>query len=586
VKPHVARRIGALIALSALALTLVAVPSAVRTADAAALPVVSIGDASIAEGTSTARNVSFAVTLSTPATATVTVRYQIVAGTASAADVDTVKSRVRTLTFGVGATGTTPVVKTVNVKVLPDSVDESDETFRVVLSNPTNAVLGRAEGTGTILDDDPIANGFRVSVSDESIVEGHQGSRKLTFTVSLSQAAVATVSLDYTLQALSATAGSDFVPVTAPKRLTFTKGPKGFTPVTKTLTVPIVPDAGAEGDETFAVVLSNPIGGIILADPTGIGRVIDDEPARRPLAGAAVRWPTLGQQSGYAAIAGRRFDLITPENEMKWDAIEPQRGQFNFVQADAIVNFAVAHGEAVHGHALAWYSQNPAWLTSGTFTRDELIEILTTHIASVVGHYTGRVSMWDVVNEPIGDDGQTRSTIWSNGIGADYVDIAFRAARAADPAAKLYVNEYGIEGPGAKSDALYALVAGLVARGVPIDGVGFQTHITPGSITVAGLQSQFARYAALGLDVAITELDVRVAVPPTAAALAAQAATYAVARDACTGAPNCESFTTWGFTDAYSWIPAFVPGQGAALPWDAALQPKPAYSAIASLLRN
>lgn len=549
-------------------------------------PVVSIGDASIAEGTTVARNTTFTVSLSSPATATVTVPYRIVAGSASAgSDVDTVKGRVRTLTFARAASGVTPVAKTINVKVLPDSIDEPNETFAVVLSNPANAVLGRATGTGTIVDDDPIANGFRASVSDESIVEGDAGVRKVSFTVSLSQPATATVGLDYSVLPLSASAGTDVV-VPKPKRLTFTRAANGFTPVSKPITVSVAPDVLSEGDETFAVLLSNPSVGILLADATGIGRIIDDEPAQRPLAGAAVRWPTLGQQSGYAAIAGRRFDIITPENEMKWDTIEPQRGQFNFVPADAIVDFAAAHGEAVHGHALAWHSQNPAWLTNGGFSRDELVGILTSHINAVVGHYVGRVAVWDVVNEPIGDDAQLRPTIWSQGIGSDYGDLAFRAARAADPTAQLYVNEYGIEEPGPKADALYAFVSGLVARGVPIDGVGFQAHITPGAITTAGLQSQFARYAALGLEVSITELDVRIPVPATAAALAAQAATYVVARDACVTAPNCATFTTWGFTDAYSWIPAFLPGQGAALPWDEFLNPKPAYTSIAPLLRN
>ena len=126
----------------------------------------------------------------------------------------------------------------------------------------------------------------------------------------------------------------------------------------------------------------------------------------------------------------------------------------------------------------------------------------------------------------------------------------------------------------------------MVTRGVPVDGVGFQTHRTLGSINVPGLRSQFDRYAALGLDVAITELDVRIPVPATATDLTAQAATYAVARDACLAAPNCRSITTWGFTDAHSWIPYFFPGLGAALPWDATLTPKPSYDVIAPLLRN
>ena len=204
----------------------------------------------------------------------------------------------------------------------------------------------------------------------------------------------------------------------------------------------------------------------------------------------------------------------------------------------------------------------------------------------MVGHYRGQVGWWDVANEVIDDSGQLRSSVWSQGIGPEFVDIAFAAARAADPSARLFINDYSIEFSWAKSDALYALVAGLVARGVPIDGVGFQSHLTAGSITEAQLGAEFARYRALGLDVAVTELDVRVATPASPTALAAQAATYRAVLNACRNAANCVSFTTWGFTDRYSWIPWFFPGLGDALPWDAALGTKPAYAEIASALRN
>ena len=284
---------------------------------------------------------------------------------------------------------------------------------------------------------------------------------------------------------MTASRGNDFLAPTTPRRLTFLKGATGFTPIAKMVTVPVVPDAASEGNETFAVVLSNPSVGVLLADARGIGTIIDDETVRRPLMGTAVRMPTLAQEPAYADIAGHRFDILTPENEMKWDVVEPQRDVFNFATADAIVSFAVSHGQTVHGHTLTWHQQNPAWLTSGSFSRSELIDILTNHIATTVGRYRGVVSMWDVVNEAIGDDAVVRPSIWTTGIGADAFDLAFFAARAADPNAKLYINDYNIEGPSQKSDALYSLVSGMVARGVPIDGVGFQTHRTLGSINVA-----------------------------------------------------------------------------------------------------
>jgi endo-1,4-beta-xylanase len=550
--------------------------------EAAGIPGIGVGDVSISEGTASVRLAKFSVTLDRPSATTVTLQYRIVAQSATAgADVDTANGQVRTLTFRAGA-----VAKSISVKILPDSVDEPDETFAVVLSNPTNATLVRPSGLGTIRDDDPIGNGFLATVDDVSVVEGDERSRTLSFTVALSQRAPNSVSVEYLVEPLSATAGADVIVPAVPKLLTFKKGTSGFTPVAKTVVVTVLPDLVSEGDETFALRLQNPSVGMLLSDATGIGRIIDDEVPTQLLMGTAVSWPTLGQQAQYAAIAGQRFDILTPENEMKWDATEPQRGIFQFGAADAIVDFAVAHGQSVHGHALAWHWQNPAWLTNGGFGRAELIAILTNHVTTVMQHFDGKVSVWDVVNEPIGDDTQLRQTVWSQGIGSDYLDIAFHAARAADPDVELYVNEYNIEFSGPKADALYALVSGMVARGVPIDGVGFQVHTYLGGVTTAGLSNEFARYAALGLDVAVTELDVRLALPTTPASLESQAMTYVAVRDACVAAPNCSSFTTWGFTDAYSWIPAFFPGYGAALPWDAAYQPKPAYDVIEPLLRN
>ena len=560
---------------------------AAEAAHAIVVPQLGVGDAAIAEGTSTARTLIFAVTLDEPATANVSVQYRIVAGTATAGvDVDTARGAARTLLFRTGASGRTPVMRRVVVKILPDVLAEPDETFTVELTNPSGATIARATGLGTIRNDDPIAGGVHANIGDGSVVEGNAGRRAIAFTVALSERAPNTVSLDVAVTPMTASRGSDFLAPTTPRRLTFVKGANGFTPVAKMVTVAVAPDTANEGNETFAVVLSNPSVGVLLADATGLGTIIDDETVRRPLMGTAVRSATLAQEPAYASIAGSRFDLLTPENEMKWDVVEPQRGGFDFSAPDAIANFAVEHGQTVHGHTLAWHQQNPAWLTAGGFTRPELIDILTNHIATVVGRYRGVVSMWDVVNEAIGDNALVRPSVWTTGIGADAYDLAFFAARAADPNAKLYINDYNIEGPSSKSDALYALVSGMVTRGVPVDGVGFQTHRTLGSINVPGLRSQFDRYAALGLDVAITELDVRIPVPATATDLAAQAATYAVARDACLAAPNCRSITTWGFTDKHSWIPYFFTGLGAALPWDASLAPKPAYDVIAPLLRN
>ncbi|MDN0195173.1 endo-1,4-beta-xylanase [Streptomyces sp. S.PNR 29] len=285
----------------------------------------------------------------------------------------------------------------------------------------------------------------------------------------------------------------------------------------------------------------------------------------------------------YGDTAGREFNALTPGNAMKWGSVEPARGTFDWAEADRIVDFAEAHGQQVRGHTLVWHSQNPGWLTNGTWTSAQLSRLLNDHIATEVGRYKGRLAAWDVVNEPFNEDGTYRETLWYNGLGADYIAQALTAARAADPSAKLYINDYNVEGVGAKSTALYNLVKSLKERGVPIDGVGLQAHLILGQVP-STLQQNIQRFADLGVDVAITELDIRMQLPATEAKLAQQAAEYKAVMNACLAVSRCVGVTVWGFTDSDSWIPDTFPGQGAATPYDENYAPKPAYHAIAEAL--
>jgi endo-1,4-beta-xylanase len=316
--------------------------------------------------------------------------------------------------------------------------------------------------------------------------------------------------------------------------------------------------------------------------------------ARRPVLGTAVNGTALASDARYRRLLAGTYASVTPENEMKWEFTEPARGQFDFTAADAIVKFARQHGQQVHGHTLVWGNRNPAWLVDGHFSREQLINILKHHIDTVVGHYRGQVASWDVVNEAVANDGQLQHNVWLDGIGPGYIDMAFRFAHAADPDTRLFYNDNGGEVPGLKATAIHQLVAGLVDRGVPIDGVGLQMHTTTtpaphgpvatGALdyrpSVAGLAETFRTYRALGLDVAVTEMDVWLRLPPIPSDLLAQAGVYRDVLDACRKAPNCTAFTTWGFTDRYSWIPQWKPGTGAALPFDAAFRPKPAASVL------
>jgi endo-1,4-beta-xylanase len=222
----------------------------------------------------------------------------------------------------------------------------------------------------------------------------------------------------------------------------------------------------------------------------------------------------------YRDLAAAQLTSVTPENAMKWESVEPVRGQFRWRSANALVAFAKANGQKVRGHTLVWHSQLPLWLINGGFSPEELKSLMVAHIATEAGRYRGAVYAWDVVNEPFADDGGWRKSIWYDAMGPGYVAIALKAARAADPDAKLYINDYGVETAGPKMRALHDLVASLKRDGVPIDGVGLQSHFVAGSAP-ADLPAVMADFAALGVDVAVTELDLRIRLPVDAKSLAA-----------------------------------------------------------------
>ncbi|WP_202919656.1 endo-1,4-beta-xylanase [Streptomyces adustus] len=303
--------------------------------------------------------------------------------------------------------------------------------------------------------------------------------------------------------------------------------------------------------------------------------------AKGKVVGTAVTGSKL--TGSYGDIAGAQFGSLTPGNAMKWGSVEPTQGTFNWAEADQIVAFAQAHNQQVRGHTLVWHSQNPSWLTNGTWTSAQLGTLLQNHISTEVGRYQGRITAWDVVNEPFNEDGTYRSTLWYNGLGADYIASALTWARAADPAAKLYINDYNVEGVNAKSTALYNLVKSLKERGVPIDGVGLQAHLILGQVP-STLQQNIQRFADLGVDVAITELDIRMALPADSTKLAQQAADYKAVTAACVAVTRCVNLTVWGFTDSDSWVDSTFPGYGAATLYDANYAPKPAYYGVAEAL--
>ncbi|KAG8706054.1 hypothetical protein FRC08_001302 [Ceratobasidium sp. 394] len=321
------------------------------------------------------------------------------------------------------------------------------------------------------------------------------------------------------------------------------------------------------------------------ATPTGLRGLHKLAKAHGRYFGTATDQLWTNTDSAYLALTGNvsEFGANTPGNQLKWDATEKSRNVFTFTNADYEVSWAKNHSQIVRGHTFAWYSQLPSWVSGGGFDNATLISILQNHIATVARRYKGQLYSWDVVNEAFNDDGTWRSNVYYTTIGPSYVAIALRAARAADPGAKLYINDYNIEWTGSKSDAIYALAKDLLAQGVPLDGIGFQAHLIVNSFSRT-FQANFQRFADLGLDVALTELDIRMTLPATDALLASQAENYAYVVKSCVAVARCVGITTWDTSDDYSWIPSVFSGQGAALLFDANKKPKPAYYSVADAL--
>ena len=304
---------------------------------------------------------------------------------------------------------------------------------------------------------------------------------------------------------------------------------------------------------------------------------------RGVLIGAAVNMDALNSDSRYDATLAREFDEVTPENVMKFDATEPQPDVYTFGLADELVHFAQTHGMTVRGHNLVWYNALPSWVANGHFTRDQLLALLKNHIFTVVSHFRGSVNIWDVVNEAIADDGTLRQTIWSQTIGPEYIDLAFQWAHEANPQAHLFYNDYADEGLGAKSDAIYALLKGMLQRGIPVYGVGLQMHVSTTSYpSPKDVQANMQRLAALGLKVQITEMDVEVQgdTHPMAQRLSEQATIYYDMLHTCLSVRACEAFVMWGFTDRYTWIPQATGHADAPLIFDTSYRPKAAYYAL------
>lgn len=300
----------------------------------------------------------------------------------------------------------------------------------------------------------------------------------------------------------------------------------------------------------------------------------------------------------YREHLGQEYTSLTHENYLKWEFVQPEEGEFHFEEADAVVEFAQEHGMDVRGHALFWHSQNPEWLEEGAedgeYSEEELREILEEHVRTVVSRYAGCIQQWDVANEIFDDeeepalrDGsyEESGNIWIRELGPEILDDVFEWAHEEDPDALLFYNDYALDGTNAKSDAYYELIEEQLERDVPVHGFGTQTHLSlEYGFDAEDYQENLQRFEDLGLETAVTEIDVRGEVDEddqmSEADRAEAAQRYESALEACLALDSCDSFTVWGTLDEHSWIPNTFEGEGDATLHEGDYERKPHYCAL------
>jgi endo-1,4-beta-xylanase len=297
---------------------------------------------------------------------------------------------------------------------------------------------------------------------------------------------------------------------------------------------------------------------------------------------------------------------------LQWIFVEPELGVFNYTEGTIVTSLAARDKQMLRCHNLVWHSQLADWVTADTWDVANMTAMLTEHVRREASHWKGQCYAWDVVNEGLNDDGTYRNSTFYEVLGDDYFKIAFATAAQADPDAKLYYNDYNIEKPGPKADGAKRIVQLIKDAGLRIDGVGLQSHFTVGR--TPSLDDQIAAmegYTALGVDVAITELDVRVALPANDSGLAGQKAAYRDTVGACMQVDRCVGITVWDFYDPvripssssrvcvrfltltntsalqqFSWVPGVFPGFGDATLYFDNFTKHPAYDGVVEALTN
>jgi endo-1,4-beta-xylanase len=274
------------------------------------------------------------------------------------------------------------------------------------------------------------------------------------------------------------------------------------------------------------------------------------------LIGTCVNYDAWKGDEEYRELIAREFNLLTPENVLKWGLIRPDEEEFDFSKPDELIGFAEENGMSVTGHALAWHMQNPEWLENGDYSEAEMEDILKRHIRTVVGRYSDRIDAWDVVNEAVNDEGELRESIWLRDLGKEYIEIAFReAAKQTD--ADLFYNDYGLSYDEEKREKVYELLSDLLEKGVPVDGIGLQMHFIGVRAEPGQVRQTIKKFQELGLEVRMTEMDVAYDKDDAPEGLEQrQAEYYREVFETCLE-NGVESLTVWGARDSESWINVF-----------------------------
>ncbi|MFZ0962209.1 MAG: endo-1,4-beta-xylanase [Terriglobia bacterium] len=316
--------------------------------------------------------------------------------------------------------------------------------------------------------------------------------------------------------------------------------------------------------------------------------------SRGILFGSMVLKKTLATDPKYAGLATQQCGIVVPGNELKWDALHPAPGQFDFSEGDWIEQFASSHGMLLRGVPLVWEQALPNWFV-GTVNLDNARQILLGHISTVAGHYAGQMHSWDVVNEAIWvEDGRAdglKVTPWLIYLGPEYIELAFHAAHQADPKAMLVYNQDRIEAEDSwtekRRQAVLSLLTRLVQRGVPIHGLGIQSHIVAETnVTGPGFKRFLHAIEDLGLSILVTEMDVRDSSLPGDKAVrdGLVAKQYHNYLSFLLQFKSVKTVLIWGLSDRTTWLAKESPRRDSMpvrpLLYDAELQPKPAFGAV------